>query len=393
MRAITISAALVVLICSSAISQNSIDSVLSSIEKNNTTIAALRNQADAEIIKSHTGIQLQNPEFGMNYLWGNPTLIGNRTDISLLQTFDFPTSYGYKSKIADIQNGQAELKFQVEKREVLLKANLLCLDMIYRNKLMIEYKKWLINAEELASSYKAKFEAGEISILEYNKSQMNLLSAQKEYQMLELERQSCMAELIAMNGGLPVVLDDTVYPVKILPADFELWYAKAEELSPVIQWFKQENEICKMKEKLNASNSLPKISTGYMSESNPGQKFQGVSLGISIPLWENNNQVKYAKANTTAVLSQESDYKVFLRNKLKTLFDKSVLMQSTLNHYRQTLESVNSTHLLSKALNKGEISFIEYLMELNIYNTGIREYLDTEKEYHRTITDLLYYNY
>ncbi|PKP21677.1 MAG: transporter [Bacteroidetes bacterium HGW-Bacteroidetes-21] len=392
MKAITIYTILIFLISSPVKSQNSIDAVMTSIEKNNTTIAALRDRADADIIRSHTGIQLQNPEFGINYLRGNPTLIGNRTDFSLLQTFDFPTSYGYKSKIADIQKNQAELKFQTEKREILLKANLLCIDIVYRNKLMVEYKKWLINAQELAQSYKAKFDAGDISILEYNKSKLNLLTAQKEYQMLELEMQSCLAELTAMNGGAPVLLNDTVYSSKTLPADFEIWYSTKEESLPAIQWFKQENEICRMNEKLNASMSLPKFTTGYMSENNPGQKFQGVSLGLSIPLWENKNQVKYARANSASLVSLESDYKMILRNKLKTLFDQSVVIQKTLNEYGQILASLNSTSLLAKALNQGEISLIEYLMELNIYFTSIREYLDTEKEYQQKLTELMSYN-
>lgn len=392
MKAITVSALLVVLISSSAKSQNSIDSVLISIEKNNTKIAALRDQADAEKIKSRTGIQLQNPEFGMNYLWGNPSLMGNRTDLSLLQTFDFPTSYGYKRKIADFKKDQAELRFLAEKKEILLKASLLCIDMVHINKLMIEYKNWLVNAQELAKSYKAKFGAGDISILEYNKSQLNLLAAQKEYQMLELERASSLAELTAMNGGIPVELNDTVYPAKTLPADFETFYSRAEELHPAILWFKQENEICKMNEKLNTSMSLPKFTTGYISESNPGQKFQGVSIGLSIPLWENKNQVKYARANSASMLSFESDYKVTLRNNLKTLFEQSSIIQKSLNDYEQILTSLNSTPLLTKALDKGEISLVEYLLELNIYFSGVKEYLDTEKEYHRKVTELMSFN-
>jgi outer membrane protein TolC len=309
-----------------------------------------------------------------------------------MQTFDFPTSYVYKSKIADIQKNQTELQFQSEKRRIHLKANLLCIEITYINKLQYEYKKWLINAQELAQSYKAKFEAGDINILEYNKSQLNLLTAKKESQLLEVDKQLYIAELSAMNGGTPVLLNDTVYPVKILPTDFELWYSKAEELCPEMQWFKQENEICKMKEKLNVSMSLPKFTTGYMSENNPGQKFQGVSVGMSIPLWENKNNVKFAKANITAVLSLETDYKVILRNKLKTLFDKSVVMHKTLKDYGQILTSVNSTDLLAKTLNQGEISLIEYLMELNIYFSSIREYLDSEKEYYITVTEMMSYN-
>ena len=35
--------------------------------------------------------------------------------------------------------------------------------------------------------------------------------------------------------------------------------------------------------------TLPKFSAGYSLERTLGQKYQGISVGISIPLWENKN--------------------------------------------------------------------------------------------------------
>ncbi len=77
--------------------QDNIAAVLKAIEKNNTTLKALRETADAEKLKNKTGIFLSNPEAVYNYLWGgDPTDIGNRTDISLIQNFDIPTITGMK---------------------------------------------------------------------------------------------------------------------------------------------------------------------------------------------------------------------------------------------------------------------------------------------------------
>ena len=68
--------------------QTNINSVLTSIEENNTTLKSLRESADAQKLENRTGIYLDNPEVGFNYLWGNPTDIGNRTDLSVSQTFE-----------------------------------------------------------------------------------------------------------------------------------------------------------------------------------------------------------------------------------------------------------------------------------------------------------------
>lgn len=53
--------------------QKSADDILIQIEKNNTTLLALRKKADAQKIGNKTGIYLQNPELEFNYLWGNPS--------------------------------------------------------------------------------------------------------------------------------------------------------------------------------------------------------------------------------------------------------------------------------------------------------------------------------
>ena len=82
------------------------------IEKNNTTLSALRKNTEAEKVGNKTGIYLQNPEVEFHYLWGNPSVLGNRTDISIKQTFDFPTAYRYKSQISNARNDQVELEYQ-----------------------------------------------------------------------------------------------------------------------------------------------------------------------------------------------------------------------------------------------------------------------------------------
>lgn len=81
----------------------SYESVLRSIEQNNTTLKALRAQADAQKLESRKDIHLDNPEVEFGYLWGSPTETGKRLDLNVSQSFDFPTTYYYKKKIADGQ--------------------------------------------------------------------------------------------------------------------------------------------------------------------------------------------------------------------------------------------------------------------------------------------------
>ncbi|MFZ4706933.1 MAG: TolC family protein [Bacteroidales bacterium] len=371
--------------------QITVDSVLAAIEKNNTTLSALRKSAEAEKFKNQTGIYLQNPEVGFNYLWGTPSAMGNRTDINVKQSFDFPTAYGYRRQIADSRNLQTGFEYQQQRKDILYEARLLFTGIIYANALVEEYNKRLANAQNLADAYQAMYEKGQVSILEHNKAQLNLLNIRKEVERRAIERTAYVKQLSALNGGQAVELKQTSFPVRVLPADFDQWYSNAEKTNPSLQWLKQEIEVNVQQEKLNRALSLPKASAGYMSEKIVGEHFQGVSVGVSIPLWENKNTVKYAQAQTIALQSIEVDRKLQFYNQLKIQYEKAASLQKTAFEYRQLLESSNNAVLLKKALDKGEITLINYLMEVSFTYSAMDNLLESEYELNKALSLLAQY--
>nr|NQU89143.1 TolC family protein [Bacteroidota bacterium] len=372
-------------------SQNRIDIILTEIEKNNTTLSALRNSADAEKIGNKTGIYLENPEFGFNYLWGNPSVVGNRIDFSITQTIDFPTAYKYKNQISDTRNEQVELEYEKQRRDLLLKTRLVCYDLVYTNALKSELSKRLIHAQRIANAYKSKYDIGETNILEYNKAQLNLLNTGKELESLEIEKAALLSELIRLNGGLLIEFSESEFQSAVIPVDFEKWYESAEQNNPLLAWLKQEIDISRKQAKLNRAMSLPKLQAGYMSEKIVGEHLQGVTVGLSIPLWENKNTVKHAAAHTIALQSIENDNKLQFYNRLKIFHAKAIALQISVNDYRMNLQAFNNSDLLEKALDKGEINLIEYILELSIYYESVNNLLDLERELNRTLAELNQY--
>lgn len=368
--------------------QKSVDDILIQIEKNNTTLSALRKNTDANKIGNKTGIFLQNPEIEFNYLLGNPSSIGNRTDFSIKQSFDFPTAYRFKNQISDIKNEQTELEYRKQQKNLLLQARNICIDLIYTNALKLEYSKRLSHAQSIAKSYKLKFDAGDTNILEFNKAQMNLLNLNNKIELLEIDRTALLSELTRLNGSAFIEFADSEYQSPIIPTDFEQWYTQAEQINPLLNWLKQEIEISKKQVSLNKALSLPKIQGGYMSETVVGQQFRGISVGLSIPLWENKNTVKYAKANATALEAVAADNKVQLYNQLKALHSKAISLHSNVTEYRSKLQSFNSSDLLKKALDKGEISLIDYIMELSIYYENVNKMLELDRDMNKAVAEL-----
>jgi len=381
-----------ILACNSIVfAQFTIDSVLVKIEKNNTTLSALQKRVEAEKLGNKTGIYLTNPEVEFDYLWGSPSDFGNRTDFSIKQSFDFPTAYGHKKQIANIKNEQTDLEYQKQRKNLLLEARLICNDLIYINALVSEIVRRLTHAESIANSYKVKFDAGETNILEYNKAQLNLLNLSKDLELYEIERIALLGELSRLNAGIPMEFTASEFQPTTVSPDFEQWYQQAEQSNPLLNWLKKEIEKTEKKVSLSKAMSLPKLQAGYMSESIVGQDFKGLTLGLSIPLWENKNTVKYAKANTVALEDMAVDNKVQLYNQLKILHTKAIALQRNAADYRTQLQSFNNSELLEKALEKGQINLIDYILELSIYYESVNNLLEVERDMNNTVAELNQY--
>lgn len=371
--------------------QNTIDQVLIQVEENNTTLSALRKNTDADKIGNKTGLLPGNPEAAFNYLWGNPSTIGNRTDVSVKQSFDFPTAYSFKSQISALKNEQAELEYQKQRKDIFLQTRMVCIKLTYRNALKVELNKRLNNALQIAEAYNSKLHAGDANILEYNKARIILLNITKEAENNDIERDALLSELTGLNGGETILFTDSVFAQTGITPAFDQWYAEAEQGNPVLQWIKQEIIVSQKQKQLNTALALPKFSAGYMSEKVVGQQFQGISVGISIPLWESKNTAKYAKARTAAILSMEADAKLQFYNQMKALHTKTVNLQLSTTDFQQKLNAYNNADLLQKALNKGEISLTEYISEISLYHESIDQLLEMKQNLNTALAELIQY--
>ncbi len=348
-------------------SQSVLDSVLVMIEKNNTTLSALRENLEADRIGNKTGLWPSNPEAEFNYLRGYPRAIGDRTDIAVRQVFDFPTAYAYKSQISELKNEQAELVYERQRKDILHEARMIVAEVILQNALITDYNLRAHHAGEIAESYRKKLDAGEANILEYNRAQVYLLNVSKKTEIAEIERDALLAELLRLNGGLPVEFSENLLYQPPVTGNFEQWYAMAEQNNPVLKWIRQELALNQKQKQLQVSQTLPRISAGYMSEKVVGEHFQGVTMGISIPLWENKNAVRHASAKIIATEKLQADAKLQFYIEMKTRYEKVAALQNSISSYERMLETFNSRQLLLKALNSGEISLNEYFVELGLY--------------------------
>jgi len=368
--------------------QQTTRNMLSQIEQNNTTLQTLRQTAEAEKLENRTGIYLDNPEVEFNYLWGNPTSIGDRRDIRVTQSFDIPTITGMKNRMASEQNKLVDIRYKADRINILLEAWQNLVELAYYNCLLSEWQLRLDHARTLASAYQKLFDEGETNILEYNKIQLNLSTAEGEMARMQVERQAVLSELKRLNGGEELLIDSLYTQEEILPLSFEEWYSAVEQQNPVLQYVNREIELAKKQIAINKAQGLPSFSAGYMREKVVGEAYQGLTLGVSIPLWENKNRVKQARTALKAAEIRREDTRIQFYNRLQSQYERAYGLQTAAKGYRQALVNLNNVELLKKALDAGQISLLEYMMEISIYYDTVNQALEAERDFGLAFAEL-----
>ena len=360
--------------------QDRYQAVLQQIEQNSTGLKLAKEQQKAKELDGALELFPENPEVGYSHTWGNEQTGGNTQGVTVTQTIDFPTVYVNKSKLADFKASSAAQRYLVDRMDLLLSAKELCIEMTYYNALVQMYRRQVEHARQIADAQQQRKDSGEGNAIEYNKSKLNLLYSENNLKLNIIELDRLHTELVRLNGGMEINFEDTAFPMVSLPEDFETFYQNAVEIHPFLNYLKQELAVSQEEVRLNQSVSLPKISLGYNGQFAGQQNFHGVSVGLSIPLWENHNQVKKAKAESVAVEYQINDRKVMYYNQLKSSYNQVVTLQESILAYHEFLNEYSNSELLYESFQSGELSLLDYLLQIEYYFDIYEKYLMMQKD-------------
>ena len=135
-----------------------INAVLKSVEQNNMELKALLKGNEAADIENKSQNTLEDLSIEYSPFFQSETSGIASSELVITQGFDFPTLYGARKKAGQLQRNVLDMQYQTARRDILVNAKKLCLDIINYNKqkqLLQERRK---NADELFD-YEAKWKA------------------------------------------------------------------------------------------------------------------------------------------------------------------------------------------------------------------------------------------
>jgi outer membrane protein TolC len=366
----------------------SLDSVLAVAERNNPSLKVAKQQMAALSLVYKTGLTPANPFAEYEYLKGSPAEAGNQEDFTIIQSFDFPTAYSKRSQLSRQQIRHAELTYRQSRMKVLQEARETCIELIYLNKLKNILEKRVLGNEKLVSDYRTLLQKGDGNILDVSKAELQLLEVKRKFSECTNRISALNVNLQRITGGEITQFTDSIYPVYPAVIDSAALFSLYMQQDPELMIRNQEMQVSMKQLELNKALRLPAFEAGYHYQGILGQTYSGIHTGITLPLWENKNRVKASRVQVALAETESRNYQLELQNRIGNLYARAIALQKTIADYNAVFSQINDEELLAKALRLGQISVIEYFMELTYYSNAHENFLLAEREYHDVISDL-----
>jgi outer membrane protein, heavy metal efflux system len=354
------------------------DRFLQAVEEHNLSLRVAREELNASLLESRTGLTPGDPSVELGYMNGMPEEIGNKVNVRVAQEFEFPSVYLHRMKVGRLKAEQAELLYEAARQEMLVRAVKLRTGRVYLNSLERMLGDRLQQAEELLSHYEQMTEAGEIGRLSLSQVNMLTVSLRTELEQVQSELRENSAALLEISGGVVSELDDGQFPEWELPAKEALFEAYGQ--APEMQYFEQEQLLRERQSKVAVGEALPKFAAGYYSEILMGESFRGVFVGFSVPLWENANKVKHARAEVAVAGAKVYRFKGEQQMELEQQMIRRERLERQVEELSRALAQVNDEALLTTALQAGEISLSEFLYGTEMFFRNKLKLLEYERD-------------
>ena len=367
-----------------------IEEIVSLVRTNNLDIKAIEAETDAADRDIRSTNNLKDTSFDFEYLFGN-SAVGDKWGIGVAQEIDWPGLYSSRGKANASRISALNYLGEWKCLTILVEAKRICLEIIDINKQICLNNRIVADMSQIKDAYDKGFDHGEISVLDVNKLKIEMLNTNRRTKELAVKRRQLTERLKALNGNneLPSGIVDnlTEYPAVHLSGrsgDEE----RMMQHDPERMYYSMLDEAEERQVSVTKMQQLPSFSVGYKYAYELGDKFNGFTVGVSLPLFSSRNKVASAKARKiSAQFARQSD-EVAKTSQMMVWYDEATELKGQIDEYKAVLGDKTNVKLLRKALDAGQISLLDYLMEMRYFIDAHNQLLELELRYNNLIVDI-----
>lgn len=313
-------------------------------------------------------------------------------NFTISQTIPFPTALANQSSYANSLIKSSEIRLSVTKSELINSVKLAYFQIAFfkaKEKLLREQLTIFENFEKASN---VRYRTGEANLLE----KATATSQAFEIRTLQLQNlddikiEEYRLQML-LNSSTPTTITDTNLQKRELSINYD---STAMVANPNLRLIKQQIEVSQKAKEVEQSRLLPDIQLGYFNQSLIGyynrngvetfydgnQRFQGVILGLAIPIWIRPQVARIKSAELAKQIAQSNSE--LLHKNLSSQLSQSVQQYEK---YKRSLDYYEKNALpqadlildqAQKSFKAGAIGYMEYFQALNRALTIKNTYLD-----------------
>lgn len=365
--------------------------IMEQVFANNPDLQSAKMTYEADALNFRAENNLADPEVELAYLFDRP---GESIELSVTEGIDWPGVYGARKKYIKHQITALEYVYQTKCVEISSQVRLALADLVNVNRRIALQKRVLAEEEDLLDLLSEKYADREISIIEMNKLRLELFDNKVALKDLNVQKNVIIESLKALNGGKELSGLDTdavEYSGGILePVDF--YISDFRQYSPEYKVAIQQQIVGAQAEKVAKLSNFPGFTVGYKYKDEGGEQAHGFIVGMSIPIFSGRHKLSAAKSRSLAD-SYAAD-NTGLQEELRVRSGYAALLSQAemIGKYKPLVENEDYYRILSEALNGGQISLRDYIIEIRDIAEATQKLYDMEYSFQTGYVDLTKYD-
>jgi outer membrane protein TolC len=352
-------------------------------------LEASRQRMESEVETLKADNILADPQAEFERLWSAGD--GNhRWNAGISQDFQWPGTYGARRNLIKATQLANEAQYKADVVAERLKIAQLLTQLIAANNEVAVLNNIHDGVNTLQAKYTEAWQHGETTIIDVNKLKIEAIRVTARLDEAKSRQRTLAAEIRSLCGlhQHPADQAETMLDFPSLQLQpLNVYVAEAQQ-APELQALQLQSEVAQATQSMVKSSRYPGFSVGYSHVYEEGMHFNGLIVGVTLPIYTRKHQQKSAEAQALAVNFDIIARRTAIEANINADYANAEALLSQISQYGPVIESTNNLALLRKALDGGEMSLLSYLQEVNYFLEAQLDYIQLRKEYILTVCEL-----
>lgn len=373
----------------SAGAENYFDEIVGTIIANNGEIQSQRQEINSQALYSADENSLADPSIEFSRVWGRHS-VGNKLQLDISQDFEWPGVYASRRKATEYGTSAALQGLISAEMDIATEIRMLLNELVYVRQQIKAMGVLQDNYDLLNKTVEKEIEHGELTVIDQKKIAIEGYKISNDLNDLHIREQQLESSIRGYCSIAVDLANVTYYPLQTL-LDKDTYF-KHINGDPAIEAF----TLTAAQEEHNAQTAkmkrMPSFSVGYQHQAEMGDRFNGFTIGMNLPVFQGRHARKVALDRKEAAELGKEAIIAKKTAEVEALYKELQSTRLQMDQYNKVFGDNIYLELLLKAYKGGQIGMHEYISEMQYYNEVTMSYLATEYNYQQALTAINRYN-